>query len=83
MNEMLQWTKDSIRQPLLISNKNKTDALKCFKILQILMHDRPKPKNYDCMENFQYLLGCGITKGQMRDEIHVQICRQLNNNPKR
>ncbi|KAG1153045.1 hypothetical protein G6F37_000068 [Rhizopus arrhizus] len=83
MNEMLQWTKDSIRQPLLISNKNKTDALKCFKILQILMHDRPKPKNYDCMENFQYLLGCGITKGQMRDEIYVQICRQLNNNPKR
>ncbi|KAI9275328.1 Rho GTPase activation protein [Sporodiniella umbellata] len=80
MNEMMQWTCQSIKQPLLLLS-NKKEATKCFKILQILMDDRPKPKNYDSLENFQYLLDCGIAKGQMRDEIYVQICRQLNNNP--
>lgn len=81
---MLQWTKDSIRQPLLLSNKNLCkDALKCFRIIQILMGDRPRPRNYNAMEHFQSLLDCGISKGQMRDEIYVQICRQLNNNPRR
>ncbi|RCH92990.1 hypothetical protein CU097_006478 [Rhizopus azygosporus] len=83
INEMLQWTKDSIRQPLLLSNKNLCkDALKCFRIIQILMNDRPRPRNYNAMEHFQSLLDCGISKGQMRDEIYVQICRQLNKNPR-
>jgi hypothetical protein len=83
MNELLCWTKDSIKQPLLLSNKNLTkDALKCFKILQMLMHDRPRSRTFHTMEAFQSLLCCGISKGQMRDEIYVQICRQLNKNPR-
>lgn len=84
MNELLCWTKDSIKQPLLTSNKTlfSKDALKCFKILQMLMSDRPRPRTFNYIESFQTLLSCGITKGQMRDEIYVQICRQLNKNPK-
>lgn len=82
MNELLSWTRDSIKQPLLLSNKNYKDALKCFKILQLLMHDRQRPKSFNSMESFQALLSCGISKGQMRDEIYVQVCRQLNKNPR-
>ncbi|KAI8643681.1 Rho GTPase activation protein [Parasitella parasitica] len=83
MTELLCWTKDSIRQPLLNNSKSllSKDALKCFKTLQMLMNDRPQPRTFDYIENFQSLLSCGITKGQMRDEIYVQICRQLNKNP--
>lgn len=82
MKELLSWTKDSIKQPLLLDNKNDKDALKTFKIIQLLMHDRHRPRQFNFMESFQTLLSCGITKGQMRDEIYVQICRQLNKNPK-
>lgn len=82
MNELLSWTKDSIKQPLLLSNKNYKDALKSFKTLQLLMHDRQRPRQFNSIETFQSLLNCGITKGQMRDEIYVQICRQLNRNPR-
>ncbi|KAG2214123.1 hypothetical protein INT46_001857 [Mucor plumbeus] len=84
MNELLCWTKDSIKQPLLTSNKTlfSKDALKCFKIIQMLMNDRQRPRAFNYIESFQSLLSCGITKGQMRDEIYVQICRQLNKNPK-
>ncbi|KAI9364120.1 hypothetical protein BD770DRAFT_462691, partial [Pilaira anomala] len=82
MKELLSWTKDSIKQPLLLDNKNDKDALKTFKIIQLLMHDRHRPRQFNFMESFQSLLSCGITKGQMRDEIYVQICRQLNKNPK-
>ncbi|KAI9248727.1 Rho GTPase activation protein [Helicostylum pulchrum] len=82
MNELLSWTKDSIKQPLLLSNKNYKDALKSFKTLQLLMHDRQRPRQFNSIETFQSLLNCGITKGQMRDEIYVQICRQLNKNPR-
>ncbi|KAK9710499.1 hypothetical protein K7432_008394, partial [Basidiobolus ranarum] len=32
MEKMLQWTKDSIKQPLMVLNKDvHRDALKCFK----------------------------------------------------
>ncbi|KAI8884398.1 Rho GTPase activation protein [Backusella circina FSU 941] len=83
MYEMLKWTKDSINQPLLLSNKQFTkEALKCFKLIQILMGDRPKPRHFNDIEALQTLLECGITKGPLRDEIYVQICRQLNKNPK-
>ncbi|CAO3703396.1 unnamed protein product [Rhizopus stolonifer] len=54
MNEMMQWTCQSIKQPLLLLS-NKREAIKCFKILQMLMGDRQKPKNYACFENFQQL----------------------------
>ncbi|KAI9316473.1 hypothetical protein BX666DRAFT_1951155 [Dichotomocladium elegans] len=79
--EMLQWTKDSLKQPLIMLNKDLyKDALKCFKIIQTIMGDRPRPRHSNEIEEYQTLLNCGITKGQMRDEIYVQICKQLHNN---
>ncbi|KAI7899381.1 uncharacterized protein BX663DRAFT_441361 [Cokeromyces recurvatus] len=81
IKELLCWTKDSIKQPLLLASSDK-DALKCFKILQVLMNDRPRPRHFNFIESLQSILSCGITKGHLRDEIYVQICRQLNKNPK-
>lgn len=84
LNELLCWTKDSIKQPLILSNKDLflKDALKSFKTIQLLMNDRQKPRQFNYIDSFQSLLECGITKGSMRDEIYVQLCKQLNNNPK-
>lgn len=84
IKELLRWTKDAINKPLLLSSQkeSKDTAIKCFKILQQLMQDRPRPRQFDFITSLQHLLSTGITKGQMRDEIYVQICRQLNKNPR-
>lgn len=84
MNEMLQWSKDSLRQPLIMLNKDLyKDALRCFKIIQTIMGDRSRSRQSSEIEDYQTLLNCGILKGQMRDEIYVQVCKQLHNNPSR
>jgi hypothetical protein len=73
---------DSIRQPLIMLNKELyKDALKCFKLIQMVMGDRSRPRHSNEIEDIQNILTCGITKGQMRDEIYVQVCKQLHNNP--
>ncbi|KAI8997075.1 hypothetical protein BDB01DRAFT_769721 [Pilobolus umbonatus] len=82
VTEMLKWTKDSLRQPLIMMNKELyKDALRCFKLIQMIMGDRSRPKHGNEIEDIQALLTCGITIGQMRDEIYVQVCKQLNENP--
>ncbi|KAI7862382.1 hypothetical protein BDF14DRAFT_1856420 [Spinellus fusiger] len=84
MTEMLQWTKESLKQPLIMLNKDLyKDALKCFKLIQTLMGDRPRPRNTSDIEDYRCILACGIDKGQMRDEIYVQVCKQLRDNPSR
>ncbi|KAG1525155.1 hypothetical protein G6F52_003578 [Rhizopus delemar] len=80
MDEMLKWTRDSIPQPLIMMNKELyKDALRCFKLIQMIMGDRSRCK--DEVQDIQTILNCGITKGQMRDEIYVQLCKQLQDNP--
>ncbi|GAA5817066.1 hypothetical protein MFLAVUS_010603 [Mucor flavus] len=82
MNEMLKWTRDSIKQPLIMLNKDLyKDALRCFKMIQMVMGDRQRPRHWNEIDDLQTVLTCGITKGQMRDEIYVQICKQLHDNP--
>ncbi|KAI9256709.1 Rho GTPase activation protein [Sporodiniella umbellata] len=82
VKEMLKWTKESLRQPLIMMNKDLyKDGLRCFKWIQMIMGDRSRPRNSSEVEDIQNVLTCGITKGQMRDEIYVQVCKQLNENP--
>ncbi|KAI9488224.1 hypothetical protein BDB00DRAFT_849422 [Zychaea mexicana] len=83
MKEMLEWTKDSLNKPLMMLNKDlHKDALRCFRMIQMVMGDRHRPRNSSDVEDLQSILSCGITKGQMRDEIYVQVCKQLHNNPR-
>ncbi|KAI8388521.1 uncharacterized protein BYT42DRAFT_237779 [Radiomyces spectabilis] len=82
MNEMLQWTKDSLKQPLIMLNKGLCkEVLKCFKLIQIIMGDRSRPRHSSEVDEIQTILNYGISKGQMRDEIYVQVCKQLHHNP--
>ncbi len=47
------------------------------------MGDRSKGRNgpANVLEDIQWLLDRGILHGELRDEIYVQICKQLNDNP--
>ncbi|KAI9299633.1 Rho GTPase activation protein, partial [Cunninghamella echinulata] len=71
-----------IKKPLIMMNNDfYKDVLKCFKMIQMIMGDRSRPRNTNDIDDFQSILNFGITKGQMRDEIYVQVCKQLHNNP--
>ncbi|KAI9314749.1 Rho GTPase activation protein [Dichotomocladium elegans] len=83
MKEMLEWTKDSLNKPLITLNKDLyKDAQRCFKMIQTVMGDRPRSRMSSDVEDIQAILNCGISKGQMRDEIYVQLCKQLHHNPR-
>ncbi|KAL7754482.1 Lipase 5 [Sorochytrium milnesiophthora] len=82
IEKMLQWSKESLRLPLMVINKNlHKEALKCFKVIQRIMGDKPGGRNYKQMDDIQWLLEKGIFCAEMRDEIYVQVCKQLTNNP--
>jgi hypothetical protein len=65
----------------MMNNELYKDVLKCFKMIQMIMGDRSRPRNTNDIDDYQHILNFGITKGQMRDEIYVQVCKQLHNNP--
>ncbi|KAK9711723.1 hypothetical protein K7432_007622 [Basidiobolus ranarum] len=82
MEKLLQWSKDSLKQPLLILSKPvQKDALKCFKIIQKIMGDRAYILGSSLNKDTQWLLDRGIVEGELRDEIYVQLCKQLTHNP--
>jgi hypothetical protein len=79
---MLLWTKESLNQPLMVLNKElHKDALKCFKYIQRIMGDRPPGTSWKPSEGYTFLCEQGVNRGEMRDEIYVQIIKQLNKNP--
>jgi hypothetical protein len=57
------------------------DVLKCFKMIQMIMGDRSRPRHTTDIDDYQHILRFGILQGQLRDEIYVQVCKQLHNNP--
>jgi hypothetical protein len=111
MEELLQWTSESISQPLLtVSKEQKKEVLKIFKTIQKVMKDRPRSSRVSLnghgshsnvslsnasrssivkppatsradILDIQWILDRGITQGTLRDEIWVQLCKQLTRNP--
>ena len=73
--ELLWYTKQHLRQPLMNLNKQLyKDALRNFKMVQKIMDDN----DLSLVANVCEL---GIQTGGIRDEIYVQIVKQLNGNP--
>ncbi|KAI8925684.1 Rho GTPase activation protein [Entophlyctis helioformis] len=80
IEKMLVFQKDSLKTPLMqLRPEVQKDALKCFKALQKIMNHK-----HDLVTHFpeiQYILERGIRVGGLRDEIFVQLCKQLSQNP--
>ncbi|CAG8490713.1 6207_t:CDS:10 [Paraglomus brasilianum] len=87
VDKLLEFQRESLHLPLMIIQNKLVHkiALKCFKAIQRIMGDRSRPRlihtpSTPLMET-QWLLSKGILYGELRDEIYVQICKQLSNNP--
>jgi len=79
LEKLLVWSKEAIRAPLMVLNKElQKESPKCFKLIQRIMGDRAPIGQ---SEDIQTLLEKGIMNGQLRDEIYIQLCKQLSRNP--
>jgi hypothetical protein len=54
-------------------------ALSAFKLVQKIMGDRASKRKQG--EDIQALLEIGVNRGELRDEIFCQVCKQLQSNP--
>lgn len=91
--ELILWTKDKLERPLMTLNESHhKDALLCFKKIQRIMGDRlyttgkfalfKEKGNYDLeTKEINDILDMMLDHGELRDEVYVQICKQLSSNP--
>ncbi len=80
IEEMLTYQSSSLKSPLMVLAPTlKKDACKCFKLIQKIMN--PKTDLISRNAHVQLLIDKGIKHGGLRDEIFVQIIKQLKDNP--
>lgn len=81
IEKMMVYQKGTITAALLVLNPNlKKDAIKCFKLIQKIMATNA-PSLLSSENNIGELIEKGIRSCPLRDEIYVQIMKQLTKNP--
>ncbi|KAI8845296.1 hypothetical protein BJ741DRAFT_587538 [Chytriomyces cf. hyalinus JEL632] len=82
LEEVLKFQREPLRTPLMDLPKNfHRDALKGFRLVQKVMSDTSAgPPYIGSVREVQSILHLGITFGALRDEIYVQICKQVRGN---
>ena len=74
VEEMLVYSSGTLSKPLmLLSDSLKKDAMKCFKLINKIMHTKTAKESRWLY--IQELIEKGIRNGGLRDEIFVQICK--------
>ena len=65
---------------MIMNKQSAKEAVNCFKLLQKAMRDKGTLKG-STANSFQPLVDLGFNHGELRDEIYVQLCKQLTKNP--
>lgn len=65
----------------MVPKARQKDAIKCFRVLMRYMRDINKPKVCEDKLMIQFILERGVNCGNLRDEIYVQLVKQLTMNP--
>lgn len=79
------WQRSPLAAPLLnLARPLHKDAVRTFRAVQRLMGDSEKgagtAPNTPRLEEARWLLGQGLTLGELRDEIFCQVMKQLTSN---
>jgi len=85
LKDVLSWQDESISKPLTFVNEKqqKKEAVAAFKLVQIYMSDRKAKVGMTINGVAQEIVEAGYGNICLRDEIYIQLCKQVSDNPRR